>query len=1061
MHVCVAQQSIFFESIGNVSSTQTLNAHVLQDGFDQDAFIFSQGGAANPVDIRSSSNSWGSYVRWDSVAASGGANVWFSSSNERGFSIHSIRASAFDSLQLYFAYRKESASSNADFHLDYSTNQGQSWDSLSGIALPADSLSTGWYYIGPIHLPDSAAVTSLALRWIKTQGSMRIDDISLIGNLSNPFIESATTIPALAAFADYQPSSWSKIELNTYAFQTGDSVLARVNKPFELSIDTLEGIDSLLFTVDSSYMPFTCYVRLSDDTLRNAYSDSIYFSHPSSSTLAIPVSGQIYYAGESAVYWDCETASFTNPHLGLWMRNASQRNNKGTTQFLSSSSSSDNYVSASGNQNAAMAVHTGSLDTSASSHISWVVVPQSGKEVLINGLSFGARSTSTGPQSWCLRSSDDSFHSDLYSGNIQNNSTWQWISRDSLVLRFQDSLEFRLYVYDGTGSASTNIANFRLDDLSLQLTRWNARFAAAYRSQKNGNLLDSSLWTYGYYATLYAETSILPNDSQSMEIRAEDSCWITEATEIHDLKLQGVLDISGKQLRLLGALTGSGSLRADEESILEFEGTDSSVLRLTSGSSLRSLRLENGSPEVYVQDSLFINHFLYPGAGTLHSQGFLHLSLNQGKSAYIDPKAKGSVEGALCMQTLIPGSNSGWRGFMSPLDTVTMGQLGTQIEIHLQNTASSGDNRNAYQWTESSASWSAVASSSFSLHDSAVNLYLFNPDSTLIELCGLYDTSEVNYGALSFSSSTSQSEGWHFIGNPFPSPLRWSGGQFPSGVNGNYSLWSVADGNYRNWNGSVGSAGDLIPPFQGFWVKVNQGLSQDFILKNTFRDSGFINHFGKKSGNTWHIEVAIKDPNQGYNDAVFLIGNMDESAPICEAPKLFGNENAPQLWLKTSSDSLSIGRHENQTKIPLYLSIAKSGVYQLTLDYVGPNSNSWVLLDHHTSWTYAIANQAPIQLSLEAGYYPERFTLEQKSLGDYVVHSSEIPSIHIQNEYLIIQNPVPKKATIYSMDGRLLGSHFPMDDSLGKFGPLPFPSGIYLLELTLPKGIYRQLIYLP
>ncbi|HCS20778.1 MAG TPA: hypothetical protein DIW47_09500, partial [Bacteroidetes bacterium] len=126
-----AQITVFQETMGTVSATTTLAQHSLQSGFDNDAYVFDDGNAANPVDVRSSSTSSGAYVQRDSGVASGGANLWFSSSGERGFSLTGVRAAAFDSLELYFGYRKESASSNAGFRVDWSTDGGQNWDSVS------------------------------------------------------------------------------------------------------------------------------------------------------------------------------------------------------------------------------------------------------------------------------------------------------------------------------------------------------------------------------------------------------------------------------------------------------------------------------------------------------------------------------------------------------------------------------------------------------------------------------------------------------------------------------------------------------------------------------------------------------------------------------------------------------------------------------------------------------------------------------------------------------------------------------------------------------------------
>ncbi len=1059
IRVCAAQYAIVHESFGIVAGTQSISNHAINLGFDEELLQYSDGNANDAADIRSSSNSSGSYITWDSILASGEANLWFSSSGDRGFSIHGIRAASFDSLNLYFAYRKESASSNADFQVYYSIDNDQSWDSLTGIELPADSLSTGWYYIGPINLPSATQSNQLSLRWIKTQGSMRLDDISLTGRINEPYVAIHSLPETIVGYAGYQASSWQRIDLTFLGIPEGDSVSVLTHFPFDISRDTLNLRDTLFLFSDSVVDSKFIWYRIASDTSRANYADSLFLIYDSIPLYSIPIEGLLLHAGESTISWDCEQDSFVHTSNSLFIGTPKQGNNKGSTQFLSSSSSSSGYSGASGNQNAALSAHTGSLDTATSSYIAWYIKPNEGKELLLAGISFGARATSTGPKSWALRSSKDSFQHNLYSGTLTNNSTWQWVKADSLGIRSNDSLIFRLYVFDGTGSASTNIANFRMDDLSLQLTSWNKIADAPFRSSKSGDILDSSMWSYAYYDTLYTEANQLPSSDSEIEIRAQDSCWLSTNCTLNSLELKGYLNMESHSLSITGRLLGNGSLISNASSILSIEGTDSSALHFSSGSCLSVLRLENGNPQVTLLDTLTITRLLYPGAGTLYSQGMLVLSAQHGAYAQIDPAAKGAIQGALCMQTLIPGNNAGWRGFMSPLDTVTLGQLGTQLEIHEQNSASSGDNRNCYTWTESNASWNSVDRTNFPLHDSAVNLFIFNSDSTPIRLCGLYDTSDRNLGALSFTSSNSQTEGWHFIGNPFPSPLRWSAVSQPNGMNGNMAIWSVEDGNYRTWNGSIGSAGDLIPPFQGFWVKVNQSLSQDFILKNADRDTGSVNHFGKK-GNSDFISIEVKSPDTGYRDALYVLLHDSADQVVCQ--KLIGSQNAPQIWTTNQQgDSLSLAAIENSAVVPVSWYCPKKGSYEFLVQTAISGDALWVLSDNQAEKEFAVPPSGSIIVSSEAGFYPNRFVLKKKLIETSIPNPEKAYQVSYRAPYLFIEDSAIRAIQFYSMDGRKVGNAICSIAKPSYFGPITYSSGLYILEITTDYSLRRQIIYIP
>jgi len=174
-------EAIFTESMGTVASTTAIATHEANNGFDNDDFTMSSAGAANAADIRATSASSGY------TGASGVANVWFPSSvGEYGFGIAGIDASGYGALSLSFGYRKESASANATFVVEYSTD-GSTWTPVTVSGLPTEGASTGWYLISGVELPPAAASATLSLRWVKSGSvAMRLDDVKLEGTPSTP-----------------------------------------------------------------------------------------------------------------------------------------------------------------------------------------------------------------------------------------------------------------------------------------------------------------------------------------------------------------------------------------------------------------------------------------------------------------------------------------------------------------------------------------------------------------------------------------------------------------------------------------------------------------------------------------------------------------------------------------------------------------------------------------------------------------------------------------------------------------------------------------------------------
>jgi uncharacterized repeat protein (TIGR02543 family) len=176
------------------------------------------------------------------------------------------------------------------------------------------------------------------------------------------------------------------------------------------------------------------------------------------------------------IYWDFNTNTTTAAPAGWTIGAVSQGNNNGTTTMLTSLSPSSGYtnsygIPASGGTNAGAAARTGAINsgTNGSAYFEFTVTaPNSSTNLAITNLSFGSRSTSTGPQSYGIRSSEDNYVANLAGGALLANSTWA-LASNSLSVRMTNgaSKTFRVYGYNGTNAASANTANWRIDDLTL------------------------------------------------------------------------------------------------------------------------------------------------------------------------------------------------------------------------------------------------------------------------------------------------------------------------------------------------------------------------------------------------------------------------------------------------------------------------------------------------------------------------------------------------------------------------------------------------------------------
>lgn len=197
-----------------------------------------------------------------------------------------------------------------------------------------------------------------------------------------------------------------------------------------------------------------------------------YLLSTTSGTLTPNTSSSIIIS-PSPVTWNFTTASATNIPANLSVSVMSQGNNNGSTPLLDNSSASSGYTGASGNNNAGAAARTGAINTGAngSAYFEFTLTPNANYIVTLNGISFGTRSTTTGPQAFSLRSSLDNYVSNIANGTITTGS-WglKTPTMSSTSSNAGNAVTFRIYGHSGVGSPSANTANWRIDDVLLNVT---------------------------------------------------------------------------------------------------------------------------------------------------------------------------------------------------------------------------------------------------------------------------------------------------------------------------------------------------------------------------------------------------------------------------------------------------------------------------------------------------------------------------------------------------------------------------------------------------------------
>ena len=265
----------------------------------------------------------------------------------------------------------------------------------------------------------------------------------------------------------------------------------------------------------------------------------------------------------------------------------SQKNNYGATTMLSSSSASSGYTGASGSFNACAATISAGFNANTSTYFEFTLSPSQGYTIVISKIGFGSRSTGTGPQAYSIRTSIDSYNSDITAGAIPNDSKWNYYEHPSLSLATASSITIRIYGFNGTGS-SQNTAVWRIDDLSLDVAI--SAVQTSYRSKKSGQWASASNWEYSTDNLNWNPSSYAPGqDVENILIANGHTITVDYPVSIDQVTIAGTLELQ----------TG-GSLNINDGQGDDIIISPGGVLKITSSQDYSATIKQSGNASINI-----------------------------------------------------------------------------------------------------------------------------------------------------------------------------------------------------------------------------------------------------------------------------------------------------------------------------------------------------------------------------------------------------------------------------------------------------------------------------
>ena len=329
-----------------------------------------------------------------------------------------------------------------------------------------------------VRIKADAPVGNLSGSITHTSNGATTRNVSVSGTVVTNMPHIIVSASSLTGFAALEGSAGSSKSYTVSAANLTGGITITASTGYEVSLDNSTFAATRTLTpVSGTIATTTVYGRLSATAPLGSNTGLISHAGGSATTQSVSVSGTVSTSGgaNTDIYWDFQTAAPTSGvPANMAVVNLISGNNNGTTTLLTttSASTSISYSSASGGNNAGAAALIGALNivSGGSTYFEFTITPATAGIFTFAGISFGTRSTNTGPQAYAIRSSADAYATDIVTGPISNNSAWSLKSHNALNQSYSSATTFRIYGYNGNGTATLGTANWRIDDLKVSVS---------------------------------------------------------------------------------------------------------------------------------------------------------------------------------------------------------------------------------------------------------------------------------------------------------------------------------------------------------------------------------------------------------------------------------------------------------------------------------------------------------------------------------------------------------------------------------------------------------------
>jgi len=475
---------------------------------------------------------------------------------------------------------------------------------------------------------------------------------------------------------------------------------------------------------------------------------------------------------------------------------------------------------------------------------------------------------------------------------------------------------------------------------------------------------------------------------------------------------------------------------------------------------------------------------------TLNSNGNLTLLSTAAATASVSGSGTGNVLGNLTMQRYLP-SGFGYKYFSSPFKADTVGDFSTEINL---NTSFPDFYRNdENQLTNGWITYTNPSGLLVPLQGYTVNFGTSTAPLT-VSLTGVVSNGIVTAPTLT-NHNFIYTQGFNLVGNPYPSPIDWNSSTGWTKTNIDNALYFFRAGTtdqytgtystYINGVSSDGTASNIIPAMQGFFIHVTNGsfpVTGQLVVNNNARNNNpsviFLGNGGAPEGPPPLLRLRA-----GYNDTdtlsdplvIYFKNNATTGFDNkLDALKLMNTHPAVPSLYAIASDTARLSIQalpnlEDQLQIiPLGLSAPQDGYITFRLADIQqtPSHTRLYLTDTKAGIDQDLSQSPRYRLYLAKGDYKNRFFLKfsPTALTPATPPVTQPFDAYDAGGRLMIKSNLTTdtKANLLIFDaaGHIVYRQQLTDNNWHSFDISSFPAAVYVLSLGNEQETHAKKLFI-